>query len=154
MSIEDFRKSLASSVILTSGGMVARCGCLHEASDPDWNSAARQSEMTALPSYIDPQVWTWFVENRKSMKKVPFTDGAKILVIRKLMKLHQDGYDANAHLEKAVENGWRTVYQDEKLKQGKSAANKDPALVKIEQDDLKAAPMPQYIRELKERLVR
>lgn len=89
------------------------------------------------------------------MKKVPFTQGAQLLVIRKLIKLHDDGLDANAHLEKAIECGWRTVYPDEKMKikrETPAGPYKDPALQKIEEDSKKAGKMPEYVRQLQARI--
>ena len=100
--------------------------------------------MTALPSYIDPMLWAAFVEQRHSMKKVPFSPQAQKLVVMKLMRLHADGWDANAMLESSAINGWRDVYPKEKIKQEKT---KDPALAKIEADRAMAAPMPESIRE-------
>lgn len=66
--------------------------------------------MTSLPSYIDIELWSAFVESRKAMK-VPFTPAAQKLVIRKLMKMHSDGWDANASLEKSAIYGYRGVFE-------------------------------------------
>lgn len=100
--------------------------------------------MTALPSYIDPMIWSAFVEQRKAMK-VPFTPQAQKLVVMKLMKLHADGYDANAALEKAAIYGYRSVFVDDTLKLKKDV--KDPALAKLDEDSKRAAPPPAEIRE-------
>lgn len=66
--------------------------------------------MIALPSYIDPELWSAFVESRTAMK-VPFTPAAQKLVIRKLMKMHAEGWDANASLEKSAIYGYRGVFE-------------------------------------------
>lgn len=108
--------------------------------------------MTSLPSYIDPENWAMFVEVRKDMKKIPFTPLVQKKILMKLMRFHNEGYDANAILEKSGIMGWRDVFPDDKLKIKTSAPDKDPAITKIEQDALKAAPMPSYIRDLKSRL--
>ena len=100
--------------------------------------------MTALPSYIDPMIWSAFVEQRKAMK-VPFTPQAQKLVVMKLMKFHADGYDANAALEKAAIYGYRSVFVDDTLKLKKDV--KDPALAKLDEDSKRAAPPPAEIRE-------
>lgn len=100
--------------------------------------------MIALPSYIDPMIWSAFVEQRKAMK-VPFTAQAQKLVVMKLMKFHADGYDANAALEKAAIYGYRSVFVDDTMKVKKEA--KDPALAKLDEDKKKAAPMPASVRE-------
>lgn len=104
--------------------------------------------MIALPSYIDPMIWAAFVEQRAAMK-VPFTQQAQKLVVMKMMKMHQDGYDANAALEKAAIYGYRSVFAEDQFKRppAKSGDDKDPALKKIEADSLKAAPMPAHIKE-------
>ena len=100
--------------------------------------------MTALPSYIDIEIWSAFVETRKAMK-VPFTSGAQKLIIRKLMKMHAEGWDVNASLEKSAIYGYRGVFEVARIEAAKP--EKDPAIVKIERDAAKAAPMPAAIRE-------
>lgn len=100
--------------------------------------------MIALPSYIDPELWAAFVESRKAMK-VPFTPLAQKLVVRKLMAMHGEGWDANASLEKSAIYGYRGVFEVSKLAT-KTKQEKDPALLKIEADAAKAAPMPEAIR--------
>lgn len=86
--------------------------------------------MIALPSYIDPMLWAAFVEQRKAMK-VPFTAQAQKLVVMKLMKMHAEGWDVNASLEKSAIYGYRGVFEvakrDEKGQQ-------DPALAKLDRD--------------------
>jgi len=98
--------------------------------------------MTSLPAYIDPEVWAAYVESRKAMK-VPFTPLAQKLVIRKLMAMHANGWDANASLEKSAVYGYRGVFEVER----RAMDAKDPALQKIEADALIAAPMPDAVRE-------
>lgn len=66
--------------------------------------------MTALPSYIDPDTWAAFVEMRKAIPKVPYTPAAQKLGIKKLMQLHDQGYDAQKCLEESIENGWRSFF--------------------------------------------
>lgn len=68
--------------------------------------------MTALPSYIDADLWQDFVEGRKEMQKqkIPFTEVAKKRLLMKCIKLHDDGYDVNACLEESICNCWRSVF--------------------------------------------
>lgn len=89
--------------------------------------------MTALPNYIDPELWAAFVESRKAMK-VPFTPLAQKLVVRKLMAMHSEGWDVNASLEKSAVYGYRGVFEVQKLKK----EGPDPALLKIKEDCAKA----------------
>lgn len=99
--------------------------------------------MQSLPSYIDPELWAAFIESRKAMK-VPFTPLAQKLVVRKLMAMHADGWDANASLEKSAIYGYRGVFEVTRVK----VENKvDPALAKIEADNKKAAPIPLAVLE-------
>lgn len=102
--------------------------------------------MIALPSYIDPELWSAFVETRKAMK-VPFTPAAQKLIVRKLMKMHSEGWDVNTSLEKSAIYGYRGVFEVSKIATTKEAGYIDPALAKIEADRKKAAPMPNEIRE-------
>lgn len=68
--------------------------------------------MTALPAYIDAELWTDFVEGRKEMQKqkIPFTAVAQKRLLMKCMKLHDDGFDVNACLEESICNCWRSVF--------------------------------------------
>ncbi len=100
--------------------------------------------MTSLPSYIDPMLWAAFVEQRRAMK-VPFTQQAQKLVVMKLMKMHGEGWDVNASLEKSAIYGYRGVFEVAKLEVKRAAI--DPALEKIERDKARAAPMPEEIRK-------
>lgn len=100
--------------------------------------------MIALPSYIDIELWAAFVESRKAMK-VPFTPLAQKLVVRKLMGMHEAGWDCNASLEKSAIYGYRGVFEVSKRETPKT--EKDPALEKIERDKQICKPMPAAIRE-------
>lgn len=100
--------------------------------------------MTALPAYIDRELWAAFVESRAAMK-VPFTPLAQKLVVRKLMGLHADGWDPNASLEKSAIYGWKSVFPVEKI--AADPNRKDAALEKIEEDRKRAVPPPAAIRD-------
>lgn len=102
--------------------------------------------MIALPSYICPEVWSAFIEQRGAMKKVPFTQGAQKLLVMKLMRLHAEGFDSNALLEQAAIAGWRSIYPDDKMRIKPASPNIDPALAKIANDRKAAAPMPEHVR--------
>lgn len=107
--------------------------------------------MIALPSYIDPELWSAFVESRKAMK-VPFTPAAQKLVVRRLMKMHSEGWDANASLEKSAIYGYRGVF--EVVKRAVETKEQTPAR-QVSDDHLKAAvPMPKEIRDRIKELTR
>jgi len=102
--------------------------------------------MTALPVYIDRELWDEFWIMRKKMgPRAPVTDFAKKLVLKELMKFHAEGYDANSSLEQSIMKGWRGVFQGELRSTPKT--DLDPVLVKLSEDSKKAAPAPAYIRE-------
>lgn len=69
--------------------------------------------MTFLPAYIDAELWIDFIEGRKEMQtksRVPFTQVAQKRILMKLIKMHDDGIDANQALEDAICNSWRSVF--------------------------------------------
>lgn len=99
--------------------------------------------MTSLPSYIDPELWSAFVETRKAMKGVVFSDAAQKLVIRKLMRMHSEGWDVNASLEKSAIYGYRGVFEVEKIDKTPAV---DPVLEKLKHDAEKAIPIPENIK--------
>lgn len=98
--------------------------------------------MTSLPAYVDVELWAAYIEQRKAMK-VPFTQQAQKLVIRRLMKMHSEGWDVNASLEKSAIYGYRGVFEVARL----PVTTKDPALVKLDDDARKAAPIPLAVLE-------
>jgi len=105
--------------------------------------------LTSLPSYIDPELWAAFVESRKAMK-VPFTPLSQKLVVKRLMKMHSEGWDANASLEKSAIYGYRGVFEVARIDAKKPAL--DPALEKLERDRKLAVPIPENIRKQLDRL--
>jgi uncharacterized protein YdaU (DUF1376 family) len=111
------------------------------------------------PEWIPLETWYAFLEMRKKMKKPP-TEKAIELLIAKLKKFKDAGQDIQAVLEKSITSGWQDVFE---IKENKSFAQQaadvarttvpavnrgpDPALVRIEQDLKRAVPMPDYIRQ-------
>ena len=101
--------------------------------------------MIALPQYIDVDLWLGFVEMRKAMgKRVPFTDYAQKLILKELMQMHQDGFDANSALRQSIMRGWRGVFRAEMRTVQKQDV--DPVLQKIAEDSKKSAPCPPEIK--------
>lgn len=62
------------------------------------------------PEWVPVEQWASFVEHRKAMRGIPFTDAAKDGVVGELRKLCDAGHDAASLLSTAVTHGWRTVY--------------------------------------------
>lgn len=98
--------------------------------------------MSLLPTFIDPELWAAFMESRRAMK-VPFTPLAQKLVIRKLLKMHAEGWDVNASLEKSAIYGYRGVFEVEKIDKTPAV---DPVLEKLKHDAEKAIPIPENIK--------
>ena len=74
--------------------------------------------------------------------KVPFTPLAQKLVVRKLMAMDSEGWDANASLEKSAIYGYRGVFEVTR-----KPVRVDAALAKIEADTRKAVPIPLAVLE-------
>ena len=108
--------------------------------------------MICLPSYIDPEMWSAFLESRKA-HKAPFAAQAQKLMIRRLIRAHDEGWDVNKALEDSAVNGWKSIYPKDKLK-SERGDERDPALVKIERDLKQAAPMPESVRKQIAQMVR
>lgn len=104
-----------------------------------------------LPDWIPSDTWKAFIDMRKRIKKPP-TEFAMKLIVGKLEKFKEQGHDIVAILEKSITSGWQDVFEP---KENKSFAQQaadiarttvpgskgpDPALVKIQQDRLKAVP--------------
>jgi hypothetical protein len=64
-----------------------------------------------LPDYIDAELWAAFVEMRQQMKRVPFTPYAQKLVLQKLERFYEFGYDPNESLRESIQRGWRGVFE-------------------------------------------
>lgn len=58
---------------------------------------------------IDPKYIQDFIDNRKKLKK-PMTDKAIELFVNSVIKHHNDGYDVVLLIEKAIMNGWQSLY--------------------------------------------
>jgi hypothetical protein len=100
--------------------------------------------MTPLPSYIDPEIWSAFVDARKANKS-PMTQQAQKLMIMRCMRLYGEGWDINEALTDAAINNWKSLYPKHKRDKPKDA--KDPALEKIERDAKTVKPMNQEIQQ-------
>lgn len=63
-----------------------------------------------LPEGFPAEPYMALVRARKAIPKVPFTEDAARGIVRKCLKLQDDGYDIAKLLWKAVDHGWRTVF--------------------------------------------
>ena len=62
------------------------------------------------PAELDPEAWAGFVQMRKAMRGVPFTDRAKMMILRDLKQIKDAGYCPNAALDQSTLMGWRGVW--------------------------------------------
>ena len=115
------------------------------------------SAMIVLPEGVSPEVWDSFVKQRKA-KKAQITDNVMAAIGREASKA---GWTIEAALNEIVVRNWQS-FKAEWVQPKQSFAQQaadiarvtvaaptgpDPALLKIEQDRQKAAPMPSHIRD-------
>ena len=78
-----------------------------------------------LPAGIDKELWQAFVDMRKKMgTRAPFTEFGQKLVLMKLERFMEWGYDPNESLRESIERGWRGVFPqgEPKRKEWKSGS--------------------------------
>ena len=109
------------------------------------------------PEGVSPEVWDSFVKQRKA-KKAQITDNVMASIEREAQKA---GWSLDAALNEIVVRNWQSFkaeWVQPKQTFAQQAADiarvtvaaptgPDPALLKIEQDRKKAAPMPSHIRD-------
>ncbi len=93
--------------------------------DKEKREAKASHSAFAPPDWVPVEQWAEFVQMRKAMRNIPFTDAAAKGVVADLEKLCTAGNDPAEMLTNAVTNGWRTVYPP---KAGQSQPNKLQAL--------------------------
>lgn len=113
---------------------------------------------TGPPDGVDLSVWTDFQKLRRA-KRAPLTDTAIAGIKREAEKA---GISLNDALRTSVERGWAGFKAEWVAAKPNPAdiarvtvpgpTGRDPALLKADKDDLQAAPMPAFARELAARL--
>jgi hypothetical protein len=63
-----------------------------------------------LPSWLDTELWNTYVQYRKEETKRPITVLGQLMAIKRLEKLHEDGYDCDEILMNVMEKGWQGIY--------------------------------------------
>lgn len=61
------------------------------------------------PPAMVEKVWPDFEEHRKKLRK-PMTDKARVLIVKKLESLQNQGHDPIAVLEQSIRQGWQDVF--------------------------------------------
>ena len=75
-----------------------------------------------LPNFIPAEAWNEYLAMRKQIKK-PATEYAQKLLIKKLLKMFNDGDDLEVVLENSIVNNWTDVYPLKKDNQTKSVVS-------------------------------
>ena len=75
-----------------------------------------------LPEWLDEFRWDQFKIHRKSMRK-KMTDYAEYLIVEKLRKFKDEGYDPNQLIDIAIEKGWQSVFIPHNMKKSKIRGN-------------------------------
>lgn len=63
-----------------------------------------------FPDWLDKDLWRDFREHRRKLRK-PMTDRAEALLVERLAKYKEEGYNPTNLLKTAIERGWLTVYK-------------------------------------------
>jgi uncharacterized protein YdaU (DUF1376 family) len=102
-----------------------------------------------LPDWIPLETWQAYLSMRKRIKKPP-TDYAVKLLINKLNGFREKGQDVKEIIERSITSSWQDLYEITPAKQPVNrydavlttvpgSKEKDPALVKLDEDAKKAA---------------
>jgi ribosomal protein L37AE/L43A len=69
-----------------------------------------------LPAFLDTETWHDFMAYRATEIRKPLSPIGLKRMLSVLTRLHADGYDCNALLDKAMAEGWRGVWACEECK--------------------------------------
>jgi len=107
--------------------------------------------MIVLPSYVDPKLWSLFVEGRKETKH-PLTQAGQKLAVRELMKLHNDGWDVNESLKQSTIKGYRGLFPVSKIA---VEPTEKPKAYQVSDDHIAKATRPsdEFFAELRKKVL-
>jgi hypothetical protein len=129
----------------------------YQSDRPETETKKETKKEIEAPEGVSPEVWDSFVKQRKA-KKAQITDNVMAAIQKEATKA---GWPLDAVLNEIVVRNWQS-FKAEWVQPKQSFAQQaadiarvtvpaptgpDPALLKIEQDRQKAAPMPSHIRE-------
>jgi phage replication O-like protein O len=77
-----------------------------------------------IPQWLPVDVWQEFIAMRKLIKK-PMTEKAKELMLTKLQKMQDAGFDAQGQLIKSIDNSWSDVYEPKNFNTRSTSENFD-----------------------------
>lgn len=96
--------------------------------NPNSEAKASKAQPYLPPDWVPSEPWGEFVVMRRAMRGVPFTAAAARGVVAELDKLRAQGCDPAECLQRAVTNGWRTVYAPKAQVRPTTAGNRQGAL--------------------------
>lgn len=106
-------------------------------SQPISKSSAKKAKFDPssflTPSFIDKELWAAYHDMRASLKK-PATEKACKILVSRLTKIHENGFDANEAIENSVVGLWISIYQP-KSKPKSAINNKGVRDDKYQQSD-------------------
>ena len=79
----------------------------------------KAKQLQELPEWIDEFIWEQFKLHRKQMRK-KMTNYAEYLIVEKLSKFRDEGYDPNELLNIAIEKSWMSIYIPHDMKKIKT----------------------------------
>ena len=85
----------------------------------------RMNKQIELPEWLDKELWAAFVDMRRKMgRRQPFTEFGQRLILNKLERFVDWGYDANESLRESIARGWSGVFPqgEPKRKEWKSGS--------------------------------
>ena len=109
----------------------------------------KTKDVFVYPDWLPMETWDAFIKMRKRIKKPP-TDYAVKLLINKLDGFRAKGQDVKEIIERSITSSWQDLYEIATVKQPVNkydaitttvpgSKEKDPALVKLEEDAKRAA---------------
>lgn len=99
-----------------------------------------------LPSFIDQESWSSYVEMRKVKKKAIATERTCNLIIKDLTLWNEKGLNPNEALDKSTKNGWTDVYEP-KVTAGQAHNVNDHSDGPVEQVNIADLPKAQKLAD-------
>tara|TARA_R100000781_G_scaffold23874_1_gene17568 strand:- start:751 stop:1104 length:354 start_codon:yes stop_codon:yes gene_type:complete len=79
----------------------------------------QQQIQLATSTWLDAERWGEFQSHRKSIDRgKKMTPYAEWLIIRKLLRFKEEGYDPNELIDIAIERGWKSIFVPQDMKRG------------------------------------
>jgi hypothetical protein len=86
------------------------------------NSTLSKIETVQLPNFIDPHVWSDWVQHRKEIKH-PLTSISIRKQLKLLERLHNEGEDANEIILRSITNGYQGLFSNRQWNKPKETAH-------------------------------